>query len=193
MKAEKDLSWRKLQVAVDFLASYGIAILIVLIAIAIAYTVSSGVTNAFSSQCTPFPGFSCTYYSLTDNGVLTAEISQATGAAITVKGVACSTLQNTTGLPAYGNKGVTLSPAYYPTANSIPGSVSVHSNIPSGGTGTFYLYCYGPTGIIKSPKSGSSVVAYLWMNYSIQNTGIKTIQQVASLALQTVYSANVPT
>jgi hypothetical protein len=169
---------RRLQVAVDFMSTYGIAILIMAIAIGIAYELSSGVTNAFSSQCTPEPGFSCGYFSLADNGSLVVQISQASGSAITVNGIACSTLQNFSGNPKYGNLEVNAKPQYYPTG------YSPAANIPSGGSYTFYLYCYSQKGIARFPHAGSSFIGYLWLNYTLQNTGIKTVQQIASLGLQ---------
>lgn len=172
-------NFRRLQVAVDFMSTYGIAILIMAIAIGIAYELSSGITNAFSSQCTPEPGFSCGYFSLSDNGMLVVQISQASGAEITVNGVACSTLQGLDGGPGYGNTNVNAKPQYYPTG------YSPAANVPSGGSYTFYLYCYGPKGIERFPHAGSSFIGYLWMNYTLQNTGIETTQQIAALGLQT--------
>ncbi|GEM_PF-3274208 len=173
---------KKLQVAIDFLSSYGIAILIVLIAVAIAYQVSIGTTNLFSSQCTANPGFSCGYYSINNKGVLTLGLAQATGAAIIVNGVACSTQATSKGLPAYGNLYVTSAFNYYPYPYSPYPGVTV----PSGGQKNFDLYCYGPTGIETTPSAGSSFVGYVWINYTIQNTKIQSTQQIAAVSLESI-------
>ena len=143
---------KKLQVAIDFLSSYGIAILIVIIAIAIAYQVSIGTTNLFSSQCTATPGFACGYYSLNNNGILILGVAQATGAAITVSGVACSTQASSNGLPSYGNLYVTGNFNYYP----YPYSPYPGVTLPSGSQKNFSLYCYGPGGIETSQGTGTS-------------------------------------
>lgn len=172
---------KKAQVALDLLSSYGVAIIIMLIAIAVAYKASTGAAYVFSSQCTPSPGFSCGYYALSQNGILTIGISQATGGGIVVSGVACSTSIASSGLPAYSNVYVTNSLTYYPPPSNSPlGGVI----IPSSGTATFNVYCYGPTGIATSYNPGGSFVGYLWLNYTVQNTNIKTTQQIASLELQ---------
>jgi hypothetical protein len=170
---------KRLQVAVDFMSSYGVAILIMAIAISIAYILSSGITNAFAPECTPSPGFSCGYFSMANNGSLIIQISQATGSAITVNGIACSTLQGLNGLPKYGNRYVNSNSIYYPDG------FSPSANIPSGGSFTFFLYCYGPKGISRFSKAGSTFVGYIWMNYTLYNTKINATQQIASIQLQT--------
>jgi len=179
---------KKAQVAVDFLSSYGIAILIMVIAIAIAYKVSTTSPDLFPSQCTPIAAFSCGYFSLTDGGVLTIGLAQATGGAISVKGIACSTLAGTSGMPAYGNTHVTAQSQYYPTANSLGSGVIMQS----AGQHNFDLYCYGPNGVFRSSVPGASFAGYVWLNYTIQNTNIQTIQQVASLGLDTISNGTAP-
>ncbi|MEM3638433.1 MAG: hypothetical protein QXW90_00275, partial [Candidatus Micrarchaeaceae archaeon] len=58
----------RLQAAVDFMMSYGIAILIITIAIGIIYKV--GVLNPSLTpvSCTPAPGFSCGLFSMNRSG-----------------------------------------------------------------------------------------------------------------------------
>ncbi len=174
------------QAAIDFLTSYGIALLVIAIAIAIAYEVSSATTYAFSSQCSPQPGFACGYYSISDNGILSIGVAQAVGAAIQVNGLACSTRQSAAGMPEYGNIYVANSIPYYPLSYAPPAGGVV---IQSSGETNFKLYCYLPgNAIATSTLPGSSFVGYLWLNYTIENTNIHTVQEIAALGLRYVVS-----
>ncbi len=166
--------------ALDFLTSYGIAIIIMIIAIAVAYQVSVQSHYAFAPSCSASPGFSCGYYSIDQNGILTISLSQATGSAVVVSGIACSSSITNNGLPGSGNLYVTNSITYYPPSNS-PGT---GITLPSSGTQPFYLYCYGSSNAIaKSLVTGGSYIGYVWLNYTIQNTNIKDTQQIASVSL----------
>ena len=80
----------KAQAAVDFLASYGLALVLITIVIVIIYQVAIADRYVFSNSCTPSPGFSCGFYSINSNGILTLQISQATGGPIQAEGIACA-------------------------------------------------------------------------------------------------------
>lgn len=172
---------KKAQVATDFLASYGIAIVIIIIALAVAFEVSNGTTYAFESQCTALAGFSCGYYAINNNGILTISLEQATGGNIAVYGIACSTQETSNSLPSVGNIHVANTIAYYPPSDEPPAGGVI---IPSSGQNTFNLYCYSPTGISTSSVSGGVFVGYLWLNYTIANTQFRTMQQVATLQME---------
>ncbi len=170
---------------VDFLSSYGIAILIMVIAIAVAYKVNSATTYLFSSQCTPAPGFGCGYYSIDENGILTIGVSQAIGSAITINGVACSANAAQSGMPGQGNAYVANTAGYYPEGWAPVNGVVVQS----GGQADFDLYCYGTdNSIATSNIAGGSFVGYVWLNYTVQNTDIHNVQQFASVGLQYIVS-----
>ncbi len=170
---------------VDFLSSYGVAILIMVIAIAVAYKVNSATTYLFSSQCTAAPGFSCGYYSINENGILTIGIAQAIGDAIIVNGVACSSTAAQSGLPGQGNVYVANTVGYYPATWAPVNGVVIQS----GGQVDFDLYCYNTANqIATSSMPGSSFVGDLWLNYTVQNTKIHNVQQVASVGLQYIVS-----
>ncbi len=167
------------QAAVDFLMAYGIALIIISIAIAVMIKLMF-LTPALSiSMCTPEPGFACQYYAISTNGILTISLAQDTGTPIVIHGLACSSLANTTGnKPAYGNIYVTNSIAYYPPSNS-PGIGIV---MYPGTSETFNLYCYNNGGIANG-YIGGSFIGYLWLNYSVPSYG-KLTQEVASLNLR---------
>jgi len=79
------------QSAMEFLMTYGWAILVMVIVIGVLFYV--GVFNpgtAAPSACTLGAGFSCySYIVYPGNGTLTLEVGQATGNAVTITGVAC--------------------------------------------------------------------------------------------------------
>jgi len=167
------------QAAVDFLMSYGIALIVVTIAIAVIVKVAYLSPTLSTSTCTPAPGFACQYYAINTSGVLKLSLAQATGSAIIVHGIACSTLPNTTGnRPAYGNVYVTNSLAYYPSGGSPGTGISLYS----GSAYTFSLNCYGPSGIATSNLQGS-FIGNVWLNYTVPGFGTLT-QQVASVDLR---------
>ena len=169
----------RIQAAVDFLMAYGIALIIVSIAIAVMVKLMFLTPTLAISTCTPQPGFACQYYSISTNGILTISLAQDTGTPIDIEGLACSSLPNTTGnKPAYGNIYVTNSIAYYPPSNS-PGTGII---LYPGAAQTFNLYCYSSGGIAKG-YVGGSFIGYLWLNYTVPSYG-KITQQVASLNLR---------
>ncbi|MGC8676438.1 MAG: hypothetical protein ACP5T3_02905 [Candidatus Micrarchaeia archaeon] len=169
----------KLQAAVDFLMSYGIALIIVSIAIAVIVKLAFLTPTLSTSTCTPEPGFACQYYAINTSGTLTISLAQDIGSAISVHGIACSTSANNTGnKPMFGNIYVTNSIAYYPPSNS-PGTGIV---VYSGEAYTFNVNCYGAGGIAKG-KLGNSFIGYLWLNYTLQGYGQIT-QQIAAIDLR---------
>ena len=104
------------QAAVDFLMSYGIALIVIAIAIAAIYKTSILSPTLSSYTCTAVPGFSCDAYALNATGALTVTLSQATGGPIIINGVACASQSNQLATaPQFGNICVTNTVAYYPT------------------------------------------------------------------------------
>ncbi len=173
----------KLQAAVDFLMSYGIALIIIVIAVAVIYKV--GVLNPTTApvMCVPSPGFACGIAAINTTGSLSIALSQATGGPIIVKGIACSSAVNgTTNNPAFGNIFVTANSLYYP-ANAYPNNQLVNGiTLYSGSSYTFQTNCYNNLGI-ASGKLGNVFVGYIWLNYTIPSYQ-QTVQQVAMISLK---------
>lgn len=182
------LKSKKGQVAIDFLASYGIAIVIMLVAISVLFLLIPSTSYIFPEQCVPAPGFACGYYSLDKTGILTISLSQAIGGTITINGAACSSQLTTNSLPQYGNTYVTDNTLFYPQGSNPGAGLAV----PSGGSVILYMYCYGPNGIATSRFTGGSYSGYLVLNYTISSTNLNTTQTIASLQLQYVNSSFVP-
>ena len=155
------------QAAVDFMLSYGIALIIIVIAVAIIYKTNIATPTLTTTACSPTAGFSCDYFALSHSGVLTMILSQATGGSMIINGVACTTQINATGnKPAYGNVNVGNAIAYYPTGWTPGTGISVFS----GSGNTLNLYCYTNTGIATGPL-GNTYLGYVWLNYTVPGYG----------------------
>ncbi|MGC8547523.1 MAG: hypothetical protein ACP5MC_00780 [Candidatus Micrarchaeia archaeon] len=169
----------KAQAAVDFLSTYGIALIIISIAIAVIVKIGFLTPTLSTSTCTPEPGFACEFYAINTSGVLEISLAQATGSQLILHGFACSTLPNTTGnKPMFGNIYVTNSIAYYPSGDAPVNSITMYSSTAQ----TLYVNCYGPGGIAKG-HIGNSFIGYLWLNYTVPGYGTIT-QQAATLDLR---------
>ncbi len=170
----------KLQVAVDFLSSYGIALVIIFIAFAAIYSIALSPNNP-AVFCTPNPGFDCAFVSINASGVMTAKLSQATGTEITINGIACSSQQSSSAdVPAFGNTGVSSSISYYPSQYYPPGN-----SMYSGSSYVFRMYCYSSSSGVATGKTGTPFTGYIWLNYTVPNYG-SVVQKVA--VFSTVYS-----
>jgi hypothetical protein len=167
-----------LQAAVDFMMSYGIALLIIIIAAGIIYKVGVLNPNITPVYCQPSPGFSCGQFAMNTSGVLTLSLAQATGGPIIINGIACSSRANQTIVgPMYGNIHVTSNSAYYPSgvyASTPLGSLTMYS----GSSYILYANCYSSGGIAAS-NLGNAFFGYVWLNYTIPGYG-STTQQVAT-------------
>jgi hypothetical protein len=165
------------------MASYGVALIIIMAALAIIYKLSISGQDVFTPYCTPSPGFACNFYGMNQSGVLTLQMSQATGAPISVKGVACATaIDPNSYTPAFGNAYVTGNYLYYPT-NSYPEYGSGNSDgtlVQSSGTADFNLYCYNGKSPASTRSLGSGINGYIWLNYSIPGTSVRVTQLIAS-------------
>lgn len=168
----------KAQTAVDFMLSYGIAFIVILIAIAVIF--KTGLLNplVIPASCSGFPGFSCSQYSINaTTGILTFTFAQATGGTITINGFTCSSQKNNTGdKPQYGNIYVKSNVIYYP-ANSAPANII--TSLPTTTSETLKMYCYNAAGAAKG-NLGNAFFGYIWLNYTIAGYGSIT-QEIASL------------
>lgn len=171
------------QMSLDFLVSYGVALIIIATALYIVFT--SGIFNPaiLPDNCVPAPSFVCDSYGINTTGVLFIKLSQATGGEINVTGLACSTQLNTTNenKPATGNikvLGYSGFPASYPANGINPSGTPIYSD----GYAVIEAYCYGPKGTIDTGSLGSGFTGYIFINYStIGLPGQHTIIKLASI------------
>lgn len=151
--------------------SYGLALIIIVIAMAVIYKVSVMNTALIPSTCTPSAGFSCAQFSVNTTGILSISISQATGGPITLHGIACSTAANATGnKPEYGNIHVVPSNSFYPY-NAYPSNeLVIGITMYSGSSEVLTTYCYSSAGIATSSLS-NAFIGYMWVNYTLSGYG----------------------
>jgi len=174
-----DLHAVKLQAALDFMVSYGIAILIITIALYVVFSLGIFNPKLASIVCTPAPSYICESFSISTNSTFTILLAQSTGGTIDVTGAACSSAPNATSdMPAYGNVHVlnySKAPQYYPN-NAMQNGITIYSDNES----TIQVYCYNSGGEAKN-SLGYTFTGYLWINYTFSNLpSLHYISRVAS-------------
>ena len=137
------------QSALEYLTTYGWAILVLAIVLAGLYALGLFSPSSFThSTCTLEADFSCLSTALSSNGVLFVNIEQSTPSPINVTRVSCTT-------DVYSLHPLILSPV---------------AQISVGGNQTFDVQCW--TNSSKySGSLGSIYTGYLVINYTSQQTG----------------------
>lgn len=172
--------WKRAQASIDMLVSYGIAMLVIAIALYTVLQLGVFNTRLAPEYCNATPPFSCDGYALSSNGILTIVFSQSTGGTMTVTGVACASTQNSLVLgPAYGNVNVlpySTAPGYYSTNALQNGAIAY-----SGGAVRVGVYCYSGKGAAKG-NIGNSFSGVVWINYTLSNlpNTMHTVQQLVT-------------
>lgn len=168
------------QAAIDMLISYGVAILV--IAVALYIILQLGVFNSrlASTYCNAAPSFICDQIAINTTGTVTLIFAQGTGGTMNITGASCSSTANTTIYgPKYGNVftySYSKSPSFYPN-NQLQNGVIVYS----GNQSKITFNCYGSGGIAKNGL-GNTYSGYVWINYTYNNLPQKyhVVQQVFS-------------
>ncbi len=171
----------KLQSAMEYLMSYGWAILIIAVVIAVMFELGLFNGPPIANTCIGSVGFSCQSTIFTNGGYLHFELGQATGHTIYINGIACSQNTSANGYPMYGNIGVT------PDGN-INGYASINGNstftpyqsgrfsyygfesseiaLPSGEYANVSVPCYNGANSIAQLPLGQVFKGTVWLNYS---------------------------
>ena len=136
----------KSQSAVEYLMTYGWAILIIAVALGALYFLGflnpSGFVN---QQCLLPSGLSCTILQMTTSGVLKINLFQTTSSQINITAIGCNS-NNT-------------------FANSVPYSTGNQITLPPGTNTTLTVQCYsGPSSF--SSSVGSTFLGYVLINYT---------------------------
>ena len=173
----------KAQATLDFMASYGLAFLVLGITIYIIAHLAFMNQSVAPSYCTASPSFSCTAYALTHNGVFTIVLSQATGGTINIQAAACSSAVNSVSdAPAFGNVGIvsnTIAQQFYPANSGLQSTLSMYSSSLS----AMSVYCYTGSGVAKA-SPGSVFTGYFWINYTFSNlpSTTNTVQRIVQFS-----------
>ncbi len=143
------MAYLKAQSAMEYLITYGWAIIIIAVVLGALYGMGVfNLNNVVSSQCLLQSGFSCESISMPSSGVLSINLLQATEAPINITAIGCNT----------NSTDVTLQ------------SVSPPVTIEIGGNATFAVQCYSGSSPFSGPV-GSVFNGYLWINYTNLETG----------------------
>ncbi len=141
----------KFQSAMEYLMTYGWAILI--IAVALSALIYLGVFNtgsAISSECIAQADFTCLTARMQANGVITVNLQQNTMQTIVATGVTCNTTKTYAGM----------------------GILSPQVTIPIGSNYTFAnVQCYTKGGAAYSGSVGAVYTGYLVVNYTNSQSG----------------------
>ncbi len=170
----------KQQAAVDFLVSYGVAILLVAISIYVVGRLGIFGNSLAQPTCSTAASFSCGAFVFNANGLLTLTLTQALSSSVNVIGMACSSGINVTGdAPAYGNVRIlsySSAPSFYPNAQLQNGLVMYGDQ-----SETLQINCYGSGGI-SAQNLGQPYSGYVWLNYT--STGLPATYYTIERAVQ---------
>ena len=139
----------KAQSAMEYLMTYGWAILILGIAIAVLYSLGLFSPSSFVTSSCIFPAdFSCLSGVLATNGLFSINLEQSTASNINLTAIGCNNLGQTTNMVSYSPQ------KYLLIGSNISLSTLCYSN--------FTVYTANP---------GSIYEGYLVMNYTDLQTG----------------------
>lgn len=143
---------RRAQGAIEFLTTYGWAIMIIVLALAVMYTtgiLNPGSYGTATSKCTMPADFYCQNATLSSTGNLVFTIGQSTSAPIYVTAIGCNSVVSTGNMFSYAYPGIFL---------------------PIGSNFTTYVQCYSG-GTKFSGAVGALYGGYLILTYNNINTG----------------------
>jgi hypothetical protein len=178
---------RKGQTAMEYLMTYGWAILIIMVVLAVLFYL--GILNPgrlTPSQCTFSAGISCTTYKLkTTSSNLTLQIGQGIGKTMKVQGVYCGSNQTSSYSPPMIN--YSISPNENVTITS-GASAYIAGDDKTGDTGkSIAVTCRDPNGAVPTTTSVDSLyIGKIYINYTEVETGMT---RIAVGTLTTKYEA----
>ncbi|MEM3791383.1 MAG: hypothetical protein QXL16_01475 [Candidatus Micrarchaeaceae archaeon] len=181
----------RLQSAMEYLMTYGWAILIIAVVLGALFTL--GVFNSSSllgTHCIATPGFTCSSATMGTNSYATVTFSQATGSTLYLQGAACSSAASPSGFPLYGNINVnnTRSTNVMVNGQSLVGHVIT---IPSGTTFTLVVPCYSSNTLPSSVAIGSAFSGEIWLNYTTTPITVPTATGAQILPVTSSFSVKV--
>jgi hypothetical protein len=143
----------KAQSAIEYLMTYGWAILIMAVILSALFVLGVFNPGSFTGQeCLMQAGFSCLNIYMYPNGLLNINLMQATQSPIKVTAIGCST-----------NATVATMKAPNPPTNSVYMSI--------GANYTFPIQCYTQNNLPVSLNIGSVFSGYIIVNYTSTTTG----------------------
>lgn len=143
----------KLQSAMEYLMTYGWAILIISLALVIIFELVN-INSIPVQQCVMPAGFSCINYYLAQNGLLSINILQSTSYPINITAIGCNNPASTTNMQ-------NTNPAHPLNGNFVP----ISSNF------TISILCYSNASVATG-RPGIFYSGYIAINYTQAYTNI---------------------
>ncbi len=168
------MSNMKLQSAMEYLMTYGWAILIIAVVLGALFSLGIFSSSSFIGvTCIAGPGFLCQSPQLGTNGNLSIQIGQSTGTSYYNVGLGCVATTSSGGTPNPSSAVVYIDSsgaANALTANA-PGQDAVALTLTSGQTATVSnLKCFDTNAnAVTNIAVGQSFSGSLWMNYTLQS------------------------
>jgi len=154
---------RRAQSAMEYLMTYGWAILVIIIVIAVLFYIGIlNPTNVAPDSCTMPPGLACRAYKLDTEGKLSLTWAQATGHRINVTGIYCTQEQETVTSAQLDT--------YVPGVTILTGREKEISPV-----GTSYVQCRDGLGNPIGGAVGDMYRGKLWIRYVEEDTGTDRI------------------
>ncbi|MDE1825493.1 MAG: hypothetical protein KGH61_01480 [Candidatus Micrarchaeota archaeon] len=183
----------KLQSAMEYLMTYGWAILIIAIVLGALFGLGILNGNAFLiTSCLPQPGFLCQTPTLNTQGNLSFSLGQSTGSTVYNIAVGCATGATSIGLPSNGlvymySNGL-ATPWLANVANAGLASGNALS-LTSGSQQTLSgIKCFtaNPVNALTGPSIGTAYSGTVWVNYTLSNGAVSTSNPFVTQKMATV-------
>ncbi|MGC8662718.1 MAG: hypothetical protein ACP5RT_02955 [Candidatus Micrarchaeia archaeon] len=144
----------KAQSAIEYLTTYGWAIIIIVVVLAALFGLGLFRANNYvQSFCSLPSGLTCSFISFSTSGILTVQIGNTMHNPITITALGCNTNRTTAYMQA----------PYNPPSNQV--------YLPEGTSQVFNFQCY-KNSVIYYGSLGSLFSGYLSLNYTDNLTGI---------------------
>jgi len=146
----------KAQSAMEYLITYGWAILIIAIALGVLFELGLFNPSSFVSTSCIFPAdFSCIFSTMYTNGTLVINMEQSTSAPINITAIGCNSNASLSHMVSFEPNGIVL---------------QIGSNVTVSGNSTVPLQCWANNTAFTG-KPGALFKGYVLINYTDIQTG----------------------
>jgi hypothetical protein len=176
----------KAQSAMEYLMTYGWAILIIAVVLGVLFSLGifNG-NNLLPSACTAYQGYYCTSpvmtYNVNNYAQLTVTLGQATGSSWASPVVFyCGNQTSTIAATGAGFSGTQTVGSLGNNIAAAP--ISLSGSFTSGQTETVTMTCAGVGAVGVSPTVGTAVSGYIWAVYP--QSGANVVTRVAAISIK---------
>jgi hypothetical protein len=189
----------KAQSAMEYLMTYGWAILIIAVVLAVLFSLN--VFNAganLGSSCIGQPGYSCSAASINSGGILTFTLGQGTGSTVYNAVFSCISSANSVAVPGTATQPFnaigtatsagTINPVQQTSSVTVAASNSISNSASITISG---LQCYPATGATGAPGAtgflypiGTGFTGTIWMGYASSLGGSPQFAKIATVSVK---------